>query len=116
MVKVLIEFVVTFIVVYLFYYFFIIKKCKKDKTKVPSEVNLILILYKIDSKKINMYKMIKIVSLVTTLILSIIITTIEIFFDNTIIMLIFGTALSVVLAIIFYSIIGRYFAKISNKN
>ena len=113
--KVLIEFVVTFIIVYLFYYFFIIKKCKKNKKMVPTEVSLILAVYKIDIKKINLYHMIKVVSLVTTTVLSIIITAISEFFSNTIIVLIFGTLISVLVAIICYRMIGRYYEKKSNK-
>lgn len=113
--KVLIEFVVTFIVVYLFYYFFVIKKCKNNKKTVPTEVNLILSIYKIDVKKINLYHMIKVVSLVTTLILSIIITAISEFFTSTIIVLIFGTLISALVAFICYRMIGNYYEKKSNS-
>ena len=113
--KVLIEFVITFIVVYVIYYFLVIKKCRKDKKVVPTEVSLILTFYQIDVKKIDMYQMIKVVSVVTTLIISIIITIISVFFNNTIILLIFGTLLSVALAFICYRIIGRYYEKKSTK-
>ena len=115
MIKVLIEFVVTFTVVYLFYYFFIIRKCKKNKKVVPSEVGLILSVHKIDTNKINLYQMIKVVSLVTTFVISTIITIISVFFNNTIILLIFGTLISVLVAIILYRIIGNHYEKISNK-
>ena len=115
MVKVLIEFFASFIIVYLFYYFIIIKKCKKNKKMVPAEVGVILSLYKIDVNKINLYQMIKVVSLVTTFIISLIITVIGLFFDNTIILLIFGTLISVILAIIIYGIIGRHYEKISKS-
>lgn len=115
MIKVLIEFIVAFIIVYLFYYFFIIRKCKKNKKVVPSEVGLILSVHKIDIDKINLYQMIKVVSLVTTFIISSIITIISVFFDNTIILLVFGTLISVLVAIILYRIIGNHYEKISNK-
>ncbi len=115
-VKVLIEFVITFIVIYLVYYFLVIKKCKKDSKIVPAEVNIILMFHKIDIKKINLYQMIQVVSIVTTLILSIIITLIGVFFDNTIILLVFGTLISLVVAIICYRIIGKHYEKISEKN
>ena len=114
-VRVLIEFLITFIVIYLFYYFFIIRKCKKNKKIVPVEVNLILLIYKIDIKKINLYQMIKIVSLATTLVISIIITIISKFFNSTIILLLFGSLISVLVAIILYQIIGRYYLKKSQK-
>lgn len=114
-VKVLIEFLITFVIVYSFYYFFIIRKCKKNKKVIPTEVSLILSFYKINIEKINLYQMIKLVSLVTTIVISIIITIISNFFDNTIILLIFGTLISVVVAIIFYRIIGKHYENLSNK-
>ena len=114
--KVLIEFGITFVIVFVFYYFFIIRKCKKDKKIVPVEVNLILSVYKIDAERINLYQMIKVVSLTTTIILSIIITIISEFFNNTIILLIFCTLISVLVAIIIYRIIGRYYQKKSISN
>ena len=109
--KVLIEFLLTFIILYIIYYFFIIKKCKKKKDYVPVEVNLILVLYKIDYKKIDIYKMVIITSLVSTIIMALIITLISNFFDSTIIVLIFGTLVSVVIAFICYNIIGSHFKK-----
>ena len=75
--KVLIEFLLTFVILYLVYYFFIIKKCKKKKDYVPVEVNLILVLYKIDYKKIDLYKMVKLTSLISTIIMALIITLIS---------------------------------------
>ena len=110
-VKVLIEFVITFVVIYLVYYLLVIKKCKKNKKIVPAEVNIILMFHKIDTNKINIYQMVKVVSLVTTIIISIIITLISCFFDNTIILLVFGTLISLVVAVICYRIIGNYYEK-----
>ena len=92
-IKVLIEFITTFIIVYLFYYIIVIRKCKKNKKMVSAEVNLIVTLNQIDIKKIDLYQMVKVVSIVTTVIISIIITLIWQFFDNTIILLLFGSSL-----------------------
>ena len=113
--KMLIEFVFTFIMLYIIYYFFIIKKCKKNKDYVPAEANLILILHKIDYKKIDLYKMVKLVSIVSTFIISLIITLISNIFDSTIIVIIFGTLVSLAVAFIFYNIIGNHFKKMSLK-
>lgn len=113
--KVLIEFVITFIIIYVLYYFLVIKKCKKNKKMVPTEVLLILQFYEIDLKKIDVYNIVKVVSIVTTFIIATIITIISEFFDSTIILLIFGTLLSILVAIICYRIIGRYYEKKSKK-
>lgn len=82
---------------------------------VPAEVNLILYFYKIDLKKVDIYQIVKVVSVVTTFILSLIITIISVFFENTIILLLFGTLISILVAIICYRIIGSYYEKKSNK-
>lgn len=116
--KILLEFLGTFLIIYLLYYFFIIKKCNKDKNYVPAEVNLILILHKIDYKKIDLYKMVKVTSFVTVLIISIIITIISNFFDSALIVIVFGTILSILISIICYNYIGYYFknkSKIKHK-
>ena len=113
--KVLIEFIITFIIIYVLYYFLVIKRCKKNKKMVPAEVNIILMMHKIDPKKIDIFQMVKVVGLVTTFIISIILTIISVFFDNTIILLIFGTLLSILVAIIFYRVIGNYYERKCNK-
>ncbi len=114
-VKIIIEFVLTFIIIYLLYFFGIVRKCKTDKKIAPAEVNLILYYYDIDVKKIDLYQMIKVVSIVTTLILSVIITIISIFFHSTIILLVFCTLISILVAIICYRIIGRHYEKKSQN-
>ena len=113
--KVLLELLITFIIVYLFYYIFIIRKCKKNKKVIPIEVSFILSIYDIDINRINLLEMIKVVSLATTIILSIIITIISEFFDNTIILLVFGAVISVLVAIIIYRMIGKHYEKESMK-
>ena len=53
--KILIEFIITFCLIYTFYYFFVIRKYRIDNHNIPIEVNIILVKNKIDSKKINLY-------------------------------------------------------------
>ena len=114
-VKIVIEFVLTFAIIYLLYFLGIVRKCKTNKKIAPAEVNLILYYYDIDVKKIDLYQMIKVVSIITTFILASIITIISIFFNSTIILLIFCTLISILVAIICYRIIGRHYEKKSQK-
>ncbi len=93
----------------------IIRKCRKNKKVVPAEVNLILSFYNINLKKVDIYQIVKVVSVVTTFILSLIITIISVFFESTIILLLFGTLISIIVAIICYRMIGSYYEKKSNK-
>lgn len=113
--KTLIIFVVTFCILYAIYYFFIIRKCKKNKEFVPVEVNLILIRYHINTKKIDLYQMIKLVSLVTVTILSMVITIVLEFSLNTFLSIIIATIVSVIFAILCYDIIGKIYKNRSIK-
>lgn len=113
--KILIQFFVVFFFIFLIYYLFVLRKCKKEKKYVPPEVSIILIKYKIDSKKINLQQMNKIVVFVTSLILAFAITVSIVLFDNKIVSLFLGTTASVLIAIIAYSIIGRIYKKQSDK-
>ena len=115
LIKILIQFVLTLIIIYTIYYFYTIRKCKKNKSYAPAEVNLILMRHKIDTKKINLYGMIKLVSFVTSFILSLAITLITTLFNNTVLSLLFGTLVSVLVAIIIYNIIGNIYEKKSKK-
>ena len=115
-VKVLIGFILTFLVIYALYYAIVIKKTKKNRKMVSTEVSLILYYYDIDVDNIDTYQMVKVVSVVTSLILTTIITVISMFFDSKIILLIFGTLISLVVAFICYNFIGKYYEKKSKRN
>lgn len=114
--KVLLQFIIVFLIIFLIYYFFVIRKCKGNNGYAPVEVNIILSRYNIDIKKIDLYKMIKQVSLVTTFILSIAITIITNLFDNIIISILFATLLSVIIAFILYGFIGKHYEKKSKTS
>lgn len=114
--KIIIEFIGIFLIIYAFYYFFTIRKCKNNKKYVPVEVNLILVKYKINTKKINLYSMIKAVCLITSLILSLSITIINYLSKNTILSILIGACFSLVLSIIIYGFIGKYYQRKSEDN
>ena len=113
--KILIQFLVTFIIVFVIYYLFILLKCKKEKDYVPIEVNIILMKHRIDIKKINLYKMSKIVTIATSLILAMAITFITNLFENMILSMFLGTIISVIVAFIVYEIIGKIYERRSKK-
>jgi hypothetical protein len=107
--KVGVVFLGSFIILYLIYYFFIIKKCKKNKKYVPVEVHLLLLRYRIDINKIDLYKMIKNVSFITVFILSMVITIVLEFSLNTVLSMFIATIFSVLIALSCYEIIGRHY-------
>ena len=114
--KILIEFIVTFCFIYAFYYFFVIRKYQKDNKMIPIEVNIILAKNKIDYKKIDLDKMIKVVSILTSLILTISIILMSYLSKNIIVSVIVGVSLSIVISIIVYSFIGKHYKNKEKKN
>jgi hypothetical protein len=109
--EIIIEFVVIFLVIYLLYYYLTIKKCQKEKNYIPVEVSIIIIRNKIDVKKINLYQMIKVVLLATSIILSLSIVIIHKVIKDLVLSLFIALLLSLILAIITYSFIGNYYKK-----
>ena len=115
-VKFLIEFGVMFLIVFLIYYFFIIRKCKKNKNYVPAEVNLIIIKHKINPNKIDLYKLVKVTSFVSILIITFTVCVISSLFNNTkILSIIISSIASILIAIICYDFIGKYYKKKSDN-
>lgn len=110
-IKIGIEFIITFLLILIFYYFFSIRKYKKDNNFIPTEVSLIIIRNHLDKKKIDVYKMIKVVSVLTSIILAISTTLMINLSNNIFISILVGVSLSVVLAIIVYGFIGNSFKK-----
>ncbi len=114
--KLSIEFLVIFIILYIIYYLFFIRKCKKNRDYVPTEVNLILIIHKIDAKKINLYEMVKVVSFVTVLVLSLVITIVSESFNSSVLSILIGSVFTIIIALISYRIIGNHYKRISETN
>ena len=114
-VKVLIEFLITFIILFGIYYFFIIRKCKNKKDYVSQEVNLILVVYRINYHNINVKQMCYLVSIVTALVLASAITFISYWNSNLIVALLLATLVSLLCLFIIYSFIGKYYLKKSKE-
>lgn len=111
-----IEFILTFIAIYLIYYFVIIRKNKIfDPNRVPVEVNLIVMRHKIDMKKVNYVKMLRLISLVSSLDIALIVTIVFRLIDNIYLGVFISLLIIVPLSLIGYNMIGRYFEKNSPK-
>ncbi len=109
--KLLVYFTISFIILWIIYYFFIIKKCKKNNGYVPAEVNIILYIYRIDYRKINVYSMVKVVSLITVFSLSFMISIVLNMTQDTVLALILGTVFSLMFSFCLYMIVGNYYSK-----
>ena len=110
--KILLEYIICYALVFLLYYLiFIRKKTKYNKNKVPVEYYYVISLYGLKEKDIDYKKFMYMTLFVNTFI---IVTTYIIVFkllDNWIWMVICGIVIIILLIVICYGIIGRYYQK-----
>ncbi len=110
--NIMLEYIISYALVFLLYYLlFIRKKTKYNKNKVPVEYYYVISLYGLKEKDIDYKKFMYMTLFVNTFI---IVTTYIIVFkllDNWIWMLICGIVIIILLIVICYGIIGRYYQK-----
>ena len=113
--RIIIEYIISFALVFLLYYLlFIRKKTKYNKNKLPLEYYYLVSLYKLKEKEIDYKRFMYISVLINTFI---IVTTYIVVFkllDSWFWMLICGIVIIVLLIIICYGILGRYYMKKQN--
>ena len=113
--KILLEYIICYALVFLLYYLiFIRKKTKYNKNKVPVEYYYLVSLYKLKEKEIDYKRFMYISGLINTFI---IVTTYIVVFkllDSWFWMFICGIVIIVLLIIICYGILGRYYMKKQN--
>ena len=110
--NIILEYIIFYALVFLLYYLlFIRKKTKYNKNKVPVEYYYVISLYGLKEKDIDYKKFMYMTLFVNTFI---IVTTYIIVFkllDNWIWMVICGIVIIILLIVICYGIIGRYYQK-----
>ncbi len=112
--SIIIEYIISFALVFLLYYLLFIRKKTKYKNKVPVEYYYLVSLYKLKEKEIDYKRFMYISGLINTFI---IVTTYIVVFkllDSWFWMLICGIVIIVLLIIICYGILGRYYMKKQN--
>lgn len=110
--NIMLEYIISYALVFLLYYLlFVRKKTKYNKNKVPIEYYYVISLYGLKEKDINYKKFMYMTLFVNTFI---IVTTYIIVFkllNNWIWMFICGLVIIILLIVICYGIIGRYYQK-----
>lgn len=110
--NIMLEYIISYALVFLLYYLlFVRKKTKYNKNKVPVEYYYVISLYGLKEKDIDYKKFMYMTLFVNTFI---IVTTYIIVFkllDNWIWMFICGLVIIILLIVICYGIIGRYYQK-----
>ena len=110
--SVLLEYIITYVLVFILYFFiFIRKKTKYDKNKVPVEFYYLVSLYGLDQKKINYKNFVYASGFINTFIIVTTYILITRLLDKLIWQIIIGIVIIVLLIIICYGVMGRYYQK-----
>ncbi|MBO5096227.1 MAG: hypothetical protein J6B98_05070 [Bacilli bacterium] len=108
-------FLIAFIIVYLFYFVTVILQKKRyEKFKSSNQVMFFVKKYKLNIKKLNISKFIKVISFTNSLIIALTFT-IAITVENYILILLIGLVTVIPLMLLAYHIVGTYFKKEENK-
>lgn len=110
--NILLEYVIAYVLVFILYFFiFVRKKTKYDKNKVPVEFYYLVSLYRLDQKKINYKKFIYASAFINTFIIVTTYIIITRLLDKLVWQVIVGIVLIVLLIVICYGLLGRYYQR-----
>ena len=126
----MVYFIITVVLVYLFYYIWIIRKYDKNgklkvrtktkkgevielqEPKIPPEIQILIVKYRLDMSKINYRGLLKVVGFVCALDIAFITTVLSfIKSDNLYIVLGIGAILTIPTILISFALLGRLFKK-----
>ena len=107
-------FIFSFILVYIIYYIFSIRKARR-KVKVPSEVQCLITLYKLDVNKFSYRKFTKVVGIVTSLDIALV-ATIVAKVDGVVWQILFGFVAVVPVVVLSFILLGKYYQKKQTKD
>lgn len=113
--NILLEYIISYALVFLLYYLiFIRKKTKYNKNKVPVEYYYLVSLYGLRQKDIDYKKFMYISGLVNTFIIVATYIVVSKLLNKWFIQLLCGIVIIILLIIICYGILGRYYQKKQN--
>lgn len=109
---IILEYLIVFIIIFIINYFLYIRKKKRlNKNKVPVELYYLVSMYKLDINKIKYKKFLWIYSFINTFIVSTIYIIVVYLVEGFLWQLLIGTVLLILLIIICYGLLGRYYQK-----
>ena len=111
----IIYFVITFLIVYTIYYFASIRKAKKNKKKIPVELEYLMLCYKIDVKKIPYRNFLNTIAIVGSFDVALV-TTLVSLIDGVIWQLLFGFVFVVPIIVISFMLVGKYYKNYQKNN
>ena len=115
--NILLEFIIVFIILYIVnFLFFGLKNKKLNIKKLSPEITYLIKLYQIDIKKINYQKLIRTCVLINTIIMSTIYIIVTTLIKSFLFQLLIGFVLLILMIIICYGLLGRYYKKRGNDD
>ena len=106
----LIYFIVSFILVYIVFYFMSVRRIKKDKKRIPVEVQYLVLSYDLNLSKFSYKKFMRTIALVGSLDVAIV-CTVVFNIEGIIWQLLFGLITLVPVIIISFMAVGKYYQK-----
>ena len=108
----LLLFLLTFVFVFILYQIFIVRKAKKKgkKFKEPIEITYLVNRYKLDLKKVNYKKLLRVISIVSSLDISLVVTIIMLI-NNFVLEIIVGFISTLVIILLSYHIVYLVYKK-----
>lgn len=115
--NIILEFLIAYVLVFILYWLiFVRKKTKYNPNKVPVEFYYLVSIYKLNQKNINYKKFIYLTALVNTFIIVTTYMVVSKLLSKWIWQLLLGIVIIVLLIIICYGLLGRYYQKRGKKN
>ena len=108
--EIIVFFAITFLLVYLLYYFFSVRKARRNKKKLPVEVEYLVVKYKIDIDKIKYKKLMNFIALVGSFDIALIVTII-LNLKGYILPFVVGFLLALPVIKFSFSLIGNYYKR-----
>ena len=115
--EIILEYIIVFIFLWLMNYSLFIKtKTKYNKKNIPPELLYLKKIYHINIKKMNYKKFVYTYTLINSFIISTVYIILMYLLNNWIIRIILGIILLILLTIICYGLLGRYYLKKEGKD
>ena len=95
--------------IYIIYYFLFIRKTKRDY-KIPSEVQYLIALYKLDTKLFSYQRFVRVVGMVTSFDIALVATMVA-NIDGSIWQILFGFVIVVPVMVISFMLLGKFYQK-----
>lgn len=112
MIGIILEYLIVFIIIFIINYFLYVRKKKRlNKNKVPVELYYLVSMYKLDINKIKYKEFLWTYSFINTFIISTIYIIVVYLVEGFIWQLLIGMVLLILLIIICYGVLGRYYQK-----